>query len=327
MKVALGVDTSCYTTSVALCCPQDGDADGFFQLRRPLAVREGARGLMQSEMVFQHVRNLPPLVENIMRAHPEAELIAASASVRPRPGDASYMPAFCVGEGFARGIAAAMGIRYVETTHQEGHIRAALVGTGLSEADSFLALHLSGGTTEMLCVSAGKLSMLGGTGDLSAGQLIDRVGVAMGLPFPAGASMSRLAEAGKAESRLKVAMDGCGCHFSGAEAQALRWLSSGELPKEDIAAEVLGVVARTVARMIQAGAERTGLCDALLSGGVASSGWIGREVRERLAKRNHTIRLHIARPDLSGDNAVGVAMIGMDACGRDGRLYRNGEDH
>lgn len=314
MKACLGLDTSCYTTSVALCGAAIGAAEGpFFQERQLLTVPMGSRGLMQSEGVFQHVSRLPGLIESLLAAHPEMEIAAVCASTRPRPDEDSYMPVFRVGGGTGRAVAAALRAPFYETTHQQGHLRAARVDTSLPANAACLALHLSGGTTEVLRAEGLAVTLLGGTKDLHAGQLIDRVGVAMGLAFPSGPYLERLAEKGRAESRLTASVQGLDCHFSGAETQALRWLAAGELSQEDIAAEVFSCVARTVARVIVAGCEQEGLTDALLGGGVASSSRIRAEVSARVAKRNRSIRLHFARPELSGDNAVGVALIGLES--------------
>lgn len=313
MEACLGFDTSCYTTSVALCGAANGAADGpFFQQRRLLDVEAGTRGLMQSEGVFQHVTRLPALLETLLQAHPEANIKAVCASVRPRPDETSYMPVFRVGAGMARAIAAALHVPVFETTHQQGHLRAARVGTAVGPDTPCLALHLSGGTTEVLRARGMEITLLGGTKDLHAGQLIDRVGVAMGLPFPAGPSLEQLAMRGQPDRVLAASVRGMDCHFSGAEAQALRWLSSGEASREDIAASVFSCVARTVSRLVVEGCARENLLDALLGGGVISSRLIREEVTRRVAGRSRHIRLHFGRPELSGDNAVGVAMIGME---------------
>ncbi len=313
MKACLGIDTSCYTTSAALCCFENGAADGlFFQERALLTVAMGERGLMQSEGVFQHVTRLPGLLTTLLSAHPDMEIAAVCASDRPRQADDSYMPVFRVGAGTAASIAAALRVPLFVTTHQEGHIRAARADTQIQAGRPFLALHLSGGTTEILRVAERQMRLLGGTLDLHAGQLIDRVGVAMGLPFPAGPHLERLAMEGQAASLLPSSVRGLSCHFSGAEAQVMRWLAEGEMLWEDIAAEVFACVGRTVSRLIVEACAREGIEDALLGGGVASSTLIRAMVTERVAARNHAIRLHFARPDLAGDNAVGVAMIGAE---------------
>lgn len=315
MKVYLGLDTSCYTTSVAVCSAAAGAPDGsFFQQRRLLTVPEGERGLMQSEAVFQHVTRLPGMLENLLAEFPDAEIVGVCASAKPRAVDDSYMPVFHAGAGAGRIIAASRRVPFVETTHQQGHLRAALVGTPLRTDIPCLAFHLSGGTTEMLRTEGTEAALMGGTRDLHAGQLIDRIGVKLGLPFPCGPHLEKLAREGHAQSRLTASIRGLDCHFSGAETQAIKWLESGELSPEDVAAEVFSCVARTVARAIVAGCEQEGLQDVLTFGGVASSSLIREEIVTRVAKRNHTLRLHFGRPELSGDNAVGVALIGMEYC-------------
>ena len=314
MKAFLGLDTSCYTTSAALCCLPGGAVDGlFFQERRLLAVAEGQRGLAQSEGVFQHVTRLPELMEKLFAAHPEMEIGAVCASAKPRPVQDSYMPVFRVGSGHGRVVAAALGVPFFETTHQQGHIRAALMGTALEGKGlrPFLALHLSGGTTEVLRVEEEACACLGGTLDLHAGQLVDRIGVALGLPFPAGPHLETLAVHGREQARLTASVKGLDCHFSGAEAQAMRLLEAGE-PPENIAAEAFACVSRTVARLVVAAGEKTGISDMLLFGGVASSMLLREQVKERVGKRRREMRLCFGRPELSGDNAVGVAMIGAE---------------
>lgn len=317
IEMCLGLDTSCYTTSVALCGAGEGVADGsFFQSRRLLTVAQGARGLMQSEGVFQHVSRLPALAEALMAAQSQVRVVAVCASVRPRPQADSYMPVFRVGEGFARTLAAVLRVPFFETNHQAGHLRAARVGTALPGARPYVALHLSGGTTEVLLADGGEISLLGGTKDLHAGQLIDRIGVAMGLPFPSGPALEALAAQGTAASRLPSSAQGLDFHFSGAETRALSWIAAGELAQVDIAAEVFSCVARTVAKAAVAACAQTGVQDVLLGGGVASSLLLREEVTARVAKRNRTIRLHFGRPELSGDNAVGVGLIGWEQSGQ-----------
>ncbi len=314
MKACLGIDTSCYTTSLALCRMEESSAaDGvFFQERKLLTVPEGGRGLMQSEMVFQHMTRLPGLLKTLLENHPEMEIAAVCASVRPRPDINSYMPAFRAGESAARMLAAALIVPMHETTHQAGHLRAARVGTSLDADRPSVALHLSGGTTELLVACGEDIRRIGGTLDISAGQLIDRVGVALGLPFPAGPHLEALARQGKDAARLTSALRGCDCHLSGAEAQAMRLIEEGTLSKEDIAAEVFAVVARTVSRLVVEGAKETGLSDALLCGGVMASSLLKDDIIARIAGRNRTLRLHFGRPELSGDNAVGTALIGAE---------------
>ena len=316
MKVCLGIDTSNYRTSTALCALKSGAKDSlFYEERRLLTVEMGQRGLQQSQALFQHIARLPELMEKLLSAHPECEVAAVCVSTRPRPAEDSYMPVFRAGECAARTAAAALHAPCFFTSHQEGHLAAARIGTSLDAEKPYLALHLSGGTTEVLAVSPGRYELLGGSKDLHAGQLIDRVGVKLGLPFPAGPELEKLAAKGCAQARLSASLHGLECHFSGAETKALKWIESGELSPEDVAAETFGCVARTVARLVLAGCEKANATQALLAGGVASSALLRGEIIERVSKRNAEIRLHFARPELSVDNAVGVALIGAEKFG------------
>ena len=305
--IVLGIDTSCYTTSVAAA----GNDGVICSHRRLLPVQQGARGLRQSEAVFAHIRQLPELFENAMKSLDGQQVNALCVSSRPRDDEASYMPVFQTGLAFARVTAAALGVPLLETTHQRGHVRAALQDSGLT-ACRYLALHLSGGTTEVLLMNGQELTLLSGTRDLHAGQFIDRVGVAMGLPFPAGPYLEKLALEGSAHSLLPVSMEGGDCHFSGAEARAMQWIEAGEMAQADIAAEAFSLVARTVLRLLAAAREQTGVADALLTGGVASSQLFRDLVCEINRKRRLGLRLYFGQRQFAGDNAAGVALIGHD---------------
>ena len=303
--MVLGVDTSCYRTSLAL-------ADGgeiLFEAGRLLDVPAGERGLRQSEALFQHVKRLPELLEALM-ARTERPVGAVAVSVKPRPVEDSYMPVFTAGASVARSVASALRVPLIETTHQQGHVRAALVGCELRS--DFLAVHLSGGTTEILRVGEGlKIELLGGTADISAGQLVDRVGVMLGLTFPAGPELEALAAKGEAHSALPVSVSRMSCSFSGAEAALTRQIAAGA-EKENVAAEVYSLLARTLSRLISQASSQTGLKDVLLAGGVASSALLRAMLPERLRRLSDAVRIHWAIPELSGDNAAGVALIGCD---------------
>ena len=221
------------------------------------------------------------------------------------------MPVFMAGVSAARAIAKAAGVPVVETTHQRGHIRAALYRSGMPKGD-FLAFHLSGGTTDLILVSGSNLTPLGASLDLNAGQLVDRTGVMLGLPFPAGPEMEKLARgAEEAGSTLPAAIEGMNCHFSGAEA-ALKRLYAQGMPPEKIALEVYSVLERTCFRMLENAAERTGVNRVLLAGGVASSDLIREMLQRRVEKRRSPLKIYFGEKRLSSDNAAGVALLGED---------------
>lgn len=313
MKAFLGLDTSCYTTSVAFA----GEAgDVLAAERRLLSVPQGGRGLRQQEMVFQHVGALPELYRAAVRALPQGtEICAAAASTRPRGQQGSYMPAFTVGEGFGRVLADTLGIPLIETDHQAGHIAAGRVESGLRGA-RHMALHMSGGTSELLACEGEDIRLLGGTLDISAGQLVDRVGVALSLPFPAGPSLESAATAAlerrnTPSQHLGVVLRGMDCSISGAEAQAMRDIAAGT-PAGEVALSIYAFLARLTARLLAAGREATGMDEALLVGGVASSALYRRMLLARLEKEKVSVAARFALPELSGDNAVGVALIARD---------------
>ena len=307
MKCALGIDTSCYTTSVALA----GEGGAPISRRRLLDVAAGARGLRQSEALFQHVQRLPALMEDMLCGAGDVQIACVCASARPRDAEGSYMPVFTAGTGFARAVAAALRVPFYETSHQQGHVRAAMEGAG-ALPEEFLALHLSGGTTEVLHVRSGlKIELLGGSNDLHAGQLVDRVGVRMGLSFPAGPALETLARQGTAKGAFPLSHREGEVSFSGAEAQAMRMLDAGAA-KEDVAAEVYSYLARAVAWLIGWAYGKTRLGAALISGGVASSALLRELLPARLQRLNCPVRAHWGRPEMSGDNACGVALIGWE---------------
>ena len=309
MNVILGIDTSCYTTSAALVS-MDGEL--IASSRRLLTVAEGERGLQQSQGLFQHVKNLPDMIDRMMADAPDAQIVAVCASTRPRPVEDSYMPVFRAGESQARAAAAMLRVPFYAVSHQEGHVRAALVESGIDAKKPFLALHLSGGTTEVLLSDSGGLALLGGSLDLHAGQLVDRTGVRMHTGFPAGPALEKMAMLGKPEGLIGVSVKGVNCNLAGAENKVARWLEQGIMSKEQIAAEVFDFIARTIERMIEAACQATNTRQALLAGGVASSTLLRKMLDRRAMKRRLDCRLCYAKPELSGDNAVGVALLGAE---------------
>ena len=206
-----------------------------------------------------------------------------------------------------------LNVPFHETTHQRGHLAAALQGTGLEHADKLLAIHLSGGTTDLLALDGEELTQIGGSADLHAGQLVDRAGVAMGLGFPAGEALEKLAVHGVCEGRLGCSMDNGGliCHLSGAETRVQQWIREETLSREDIAREIYDMLARTLIRMLQAGREKTGIKKALITGGVAASVLLRHMLEERKQKVRNCPEIVFGKPEMSGDNAVGVALIGV----------------
>ena len=308
-RLFVGVDTSCYTTSVC-CVSEEGIV---FERRTMLSVPLGERGLRQSDAMFQHVKNLPALVEALFSAVERKNVAAVAVSAKPTAEEESYLPVFLAGRLAAVSLAEALGVPLFETTHQAGHVRAAMFQNepALPDGD-FLALHLSGGTTDVLRVSReggsiGKIERLGGCEDLHAGQFVDRAGVQMGLPFPCGPELERLANAAKKRAlKLPSIVRDVTCSLSGPESAAQRLLDAGE-PREEVAYAVYDCLARTIAKLLTNAMAQTGLTTVVLSGGVSGSALL----RELLQARTGREFLY-AQKGLSADNAAGAALLARD---------------
>lgn len=298
-KRCLGLDTSNYTTSTALF---DG-ADGY-QLGRMLDVEAGSLGLRQSDALFQHVKRLPELFDRLRREGRLEDIAAVGASVKPRWVEGSYMPCFLAGETAGRILADTLGVPFFPCAHQQGHIAAVAWGAGRLEMldKPLLAWHLSGGTTELLYVEPDGTGVLpqkiGGTSDISAGQLIDRTGVALGLDFPAGRALDTLSRTGRPDRGFTVKISNFTFSFSGMENKAKDMVAAGE-PAADVARFIVATVARTIRRVTDQALEQYPGLPVLCSGGVASNS-ILREVMSDAV---------FAPPVCSADNALGVAVL------------------
>lgn len=300
---ALGIDTSNYTTSAAVF-----DGDGGYNASRLLEVRPGELGLRQSDALFQHVKRLPGQIAQLKEAGWLTGLSAVGASTRPREVEGSYMPCFLAGEGQARVLADGLDVPFYAFSHQQGHIAAAAWSAGHMEwlDRPFLAWHLSGGTTELLYVRPDGVNVraerVGGTSDISAGQLIDRAGVLLGLPFPAGKALDALAAEAQPQAGFTVKRNELTFSLSGMENQVKAMAERGETPAQ-IARFTLETVASIVRRTTDAARKRWPGLPVLCSGGVASN----RLLRTVMADAA------FAQPQYSTDNAMGTAILAWRA--------------
>lgn len=298
----LGIDTSNYTTSVALY-----DGRQIYQWKRLLRVKQGERGLRQSDALFQHTVNLPELMRE-MGESLKQPLTAVGVSDKPRNIQGSYMPCFLAGCSAAASISAAAGLPLFTTSHQIGHILAALYSVKrLDLIDrEFIAFHVSGGTTEALLITPDereiiKARIIAESSDLKAGQAIDRVGVMLGLDFPAGKELDALAAASEAEFRIKPSFAGNNCSLSGIENQCRKMWETGVI-KEDISKYCIESVYAAIEQTAQLLITQYGELPLLFAGGVMSNSMI----RSKIEKK-YTQALFAAR-DFSCDNAAGIAV-------------------
>lgn len=308
-SVVLGIDTSCYTTSLAIA---QGDSL-LGDVREMLPVAEGARGLRQSEGFYHHHRHLPVLAKQLADTVPEFRRLTAIAySAAPRPVEGSYMPVFTAGEDFAKTLSAAFDIPLIPLTHQEGHIRAASWASGFDESDPFLAVHLSGGTTEILRVvghqSRYSIEILGGSKDISAGMLLDRVGVMMGYPFPAGKYLDKAAvECQCYDPHFPVAVKQGWINLSGLENIAQRHFEGFKNPAET-ATGLLSAVSRSVGKALLTAVETTGISRILFSGGVSASAYMRTYLQDHKTFTN--MDMTFCPGQYAVDNAAGIALMG-----------------
>lgn len=316
----LGIDTSNYTSSVAIV---DGRGKILADCRRMLEVPKAARGLRQQDAVFQHVKNLPGLIEESFRGI-RGELRNVTASTRPRPQEGSYMPVFTVGEAIGRSVAASLNCPFNKTTHQDGHIYAIKEYSSLKDEKPFFFIHMSGGTTEV-CeydIQSGKIEILGGTKDISLGQVLDRVGVRLGLSFPAGAEMDKIALAyadnpcqkldlldkNWGEVFKKIKLDGMDFNLSGMESAIMRAI--------DNKADTAGIIYITfillsdlIVDLIGRLQEKNKNRQILLAGGVSQSKFLQKFMKEKLKEPTQTL---LIQGKYGSDNAIGPALIGRE---------------
>lgn len=308
---SFGIDSSNYRSSAAVY-----HADGRYSShRRLLPVALGQKGLRQSDAVFAHVKQLPELVSNTLGEIDVSALRGIGVSDRPRRLVESYMPCFLVGVGLAKTLAASLGLPLYRFSHQEGHIAAALLSADCLHLlqRPFVAFHVSGGTTEALLVHPADLGfsveIIAKTLDLNIGQVIDRAGVMLGLSFPSGEALERLAENGRSPIPIRPCLKGVDPALSGVENQCKKLLNSGAAPA-DIAAFTLEYAAEVLWRMSTKLREQYGDLPFVYSGGVMANAMIKR----RLGALPDT---YFASPELSGDNAVGIALLAELALEKD----------
>ncbi len=311
-KLYLGIDTSNYTTSAAI---YDSESRLVRQNKKLLSVKSGEVGLRQSEAVFQHVKQLPDVMCGLVGK--DENIVAIGVSYRPRNIEGSYMPCFMVGETVAKSISTVGNIPLCETSHQVGHVLAALYSCQrldlIEISKPFIAFHVSGGTTDCLLIRADKEEVITATEissslDLKAGQLIDRVGVMLGLEFPCGKELEKHASESTACFKPKATIRGGSCCLSGIENQC-KDMFNRNADKCDIALFALQSIEAAIYEMTVCAMNKLGSLPVVYAGGVMSD----KLIRSRL---ENDFDSYFAEPAFSQDNAVGVAIFSAlkDGC-------------
>ncbi len=297
MSLSLAFDTSNYTTSVAV---YDGEKI-LENKKEPVSVKKNERGIRQSDAVFCHTVNLT----NILRDINISDCSCIGASSRPRNAPGSYMPCFLCGVAAANAAASTCKARVYDFSHQQGHIMAALYSAGAKDLyyNRFLAFHVSGGTTEMLLCDNGNIEKVGGTLDINAGQLIDRIGVKLGLDFPCGAELEKISgDPSSVKPRIKNT--GAFFNMSGIENIANDMIDKGA-HASDVAAFVFANVRCALENMLQYAKNTYSDLPVLFAGGVSSNKYLNNYFTEKYGA-------YFAEPQFSADNACGVAILAYD---------------
>lgn len=300
--IHLGFDTSNYTTSVA-CCGSTS-----LNIRKLLEVKLGERGLRQSDAVFQHMKGLPDLFSQLCEKTDITKTKAIGVSTKPRNTKDSYMPVFLAGLGYAKVCAKSLGVPLFEFSHQDGHIMAGIDSCKAFKLleKPFISVHLSGGTCEILRSEYKnghfESEIIGGTKDISAGQLIDRVGVAMGMKFPSGREMELTAKTTDKTIKLPVNTDKGFMNFSGIETKTLSLI--GETDNSVLALSLFTAIAKALTMTVKSSCIEYGIRDVLIVGGVASNSIIKKYLID-----NSEADIYFASPEYSTDNAYGISLL------------------
>ena len=304
MSLFLGIDTSNYTTSTAL---YDSETKQMLQQKKLLPVREGQLGLRQSDAVFHHTAQLHRLFYELVKEVDTKQIVAIGVSTRPRTVDGSYMPCFTVGENTAKILSSALKIPLYSFSHQEGHISSALFGAERTDlfSQKFIAFHVSGGTTEAVIANGFDdrftLDLVAKTLDLNAGQAIDRIGLMLGLKFPCGAELEKLAFQNTEKIKVNPTIKGCDCCLSGVENLCQKLFGENK-SKEYISAYCLEYVRVALSKMTDNLLSKYGKMPLLYAGGVMSNSIIKNSFEEKY-------NAVFAPPEFSTDNSAGIAYL------------------
>jgi len=304
----LGIDTSAYTTSIAAVDSQSGEV--IFDARKILTVPIGQKGLRQQDSVFQHLKNFPDLIQNIN--FDLSQIKTVSVSSRPRNVGGSYMPVFTVGQNYGKVIAKTLNCDYIEYSHQENHISASLIDDYKVINDNILAIHISGGTTEFLSISKASKgydsNIIGGSNDITFGQLIDRIGTVMEFQFPCGFHMEKYIENNQNIENLKLPQIS-GDNFinlSGMENYFKNLYELDKYKKETLIYLLFKYIATCIVNIIKNLSIENNFNTIIITGGVASNSTIRKIVLESLKTKYKVI---FPSKENSSDNAIGVAYM------------------
>ena len=313
MKV-LGIESSCDETGVAVYDTALRGAAGLraHAVYSQIALHAEYGGVVPELASRDHVRKLLPLIRQTLA---EADLSVADLDGVAYTAGPGLVGALLVGAGVARSLAWALDVPAVAVHHMEGHLLAPLMEDD-PPAAPFVALLVSGGHTQLVAVDAiGSYRLLGETLDDAAGEAFDKTAKMMGLPYPGGPQLAKLAEGGTPGvfrfARPMTDRPGQDFSFSGLKTQVLlAWRNSdqSDATRADIARGFEDAVVDTLAIKCERALDAAG-CDTLvIAGGVGANKRLRAKLTDMCAKRGG--RACFPRPALCTDNGAMIAFAG-----------------
>jgi N6-L-threonylcarbamoyladenine synthase len=302
----LGIETSCDETGIALYDGSEGRGLLAHRVHSQVAMHEAYGGVVPELASRDHVRRLVPLTRQVLAAAGRKAGELKGIGYTEGPGLAG---ALLVGASFAHALASSLRIPVLGIHHLEGHLLAPLLGSPAPQFP-FVALLVSGGHTQLMRVDGvGRYQMLGETQDDAAGEAFDKTAKLLGLGYPGGPALSRLAEAGTpGRIRLPRPMIGSGdleFSFSGLKTAVLTALQKEKPSHADLArAFVDAVVDVLVAKCVLA-LQETGLTRLVVAGGVGAN--IQLRAGLDAAGRRHGFDVFYPAPELCTDNGAMIA--------------------
>jgi N6-L-threonylcarbamoyladenine synthase len=305
----LGIETSCDETAVAVYDPARGLLSHTLHSQVDLHAAYG--GVVPELASRDHVRRINPLIRQALA---EAGLSASDLSGIAYTAGPGLIGALMVGGAVAAGLALAHGLPLVPVHHMEAHLLAPMLETPHPEFP-FLALLVSGGHTQLVAVEGvGRYEILGESLDDAVGEAFDKVAKLLGLPYPGGPALAKLAERGKPGrfkfSRPMTDRPGLDFSFSGLKTAVLTALPAGadEQTRADLARGFEDCVADTLVIKCERALEHTGFRSLVVAGGVGANLRL-RAALQKSADRTGT-KLFFPRREFCTDNAAMVAYAG-----------------
>ncbi len=306
--LTLGIETSCDETSAAVVCGETESLSNIVYTQAGLHARYG--GVVPEVASRNHVVKLPYIVRDALDA---ARVEARDLSLVAATYGPGLVGPLLVGVSHAKGMAFALGVPFVGVNHLEGH----LFGHRLHRPDfepPFMALIVSGGHTALVDVTRyGEYRVVGSTVDDAAGEALDKIGKMVGIGYPAGAEIDRLASIGNPKAiplpRPMNDSTGFDFSFSGLKTAVLYYLRKSPREKrEDIAASVLASVVDILTKKGLEATWRFHRTKLVVVGGVAAN----QHLRERLVRDGEKRGIEVSFPPLSlcTDNAAMIAAAG-----------------